>query len=291
MAAAQIVKSRLLVNVLLLLALVGLALYAYFRPTEQGKPDVRISQLSRDEIDRVRIERRDAPATEMEKRNGIWYMLRPYQTRVEQLQIDRLLDIAAATASEKLAAENLARFGLDPAALRVTLNDQAFTFGNINEITNEQYLGSGDSVYLVRTYFGYGIPLNATKLVSHKLLANDETPVAFDFGSWQVVKNEKAGWSIQGRDTPGGEPLSADTLNQWVAEWQLASSLSVAQHAGSARGLGRVVIQFGNGSAATFRILSRGPQVQLLRVGENMRYEFGSEAGSRLLEPWRVAAE
>ena len=73
-------KSRLLLNVALLLALIGLALYAYYRPTDEGEPEIRITQLSRDQIDRVRIERHNAADTEMEKRNGNWHMLRPYNT-------------------------------------------------------------------------------------------------------------------------------------------------------------------------------------------------------------------
>ena len=283
-------KSRLLLNVALLVALLGLALYAYLRPTDEGTPEMRITQLNRAQIDRVRIERRNAPDTAMEKRNGNWHMLRPYQTRVEQLQIDRLLDIGAATASEQLARKNLSRYGLDPAPLSVTLNDQSFAFGNINDITNEQYLGTGDSVYLVKTYFGYGIPVNAAKLVSHKLLGDDEKPVAFDFGDWQAVKNETGRWSIQGKAVPDSDALSADILNQWAAEWSLASSLSATPHEGSARGAS-VVIQFSNGNNATMRVLSRDPDVLLLRVGENMRYQFGAEAGGRLLDPYRVAGK
>jgi hypothetical protein len=285
---AQVVKSRLLLNVALLLALVGLALYAYFRPADEGTPEIRITQLNRDQIERVRIER-NAADIEMEKRNGNWHMLRPFQTRVEQLQIDRLLDISSAIASEQLVSENLSRYGLDPAPITVTLNDQAFTFGNINEITNEQYLGTDDSVYLVRTYLGYGIPVNATKLVSRKLLGDDESPVAFDFGDWQAVKDANGGWSVQGKTAPNSDDaLSGDTLNQWVAEWQLASSLSATSHEGQARGE-RIVIRFTNGNTATIRVLSRDPDVQLLRVGENMRYELGAEAGGRLLDPSRVA--
>jgi len=283
------VKSRLLLNVALLVALVGLVLFAYFRPTEDSKTETRITQLSRDQIIRVRVERDNAADIEMEKRDGNWYMLRPYQTRVAQLQIDRLLDISSATAFEQLAQENMSRYGLDPAALTVTLNDQTFKFGTINDITNEQYLATGDSVYLVRTYFGYGIPANATKLVSHRLLGDDEIPAAFDFGDWQAVKSANGGWSVQGKAASAGDDkLSTDTLNQWVAEWQLASSLSVAPNDGPARGT-RIVIQFTNGNSATFRVLSRGQEVQLLRVGENMRYQFGAESGARLLDPSVVA--
>ena len=243
-----------------------MALYAYFRPGEEREPEIRITQLSRNQIDRVRVERPNSDI-EMEKRNGNWHMLRPYQTRVDQLKIDRLLDIGTATASDQFPLENLSRFGLDAAPVRVTLNDEAFSFGSINDITNEQYLSGADSVFLIRTYFGYGIPVDATKLVSRKILGDDESPVAFDFGDWQARKTDKGGWSMLGEEPSKGEgALSADTLNECVAGGKWASRRSASPHEGSVRGK-PIVVQFSNGDSATFRILSRGVLGQLRRGG------------------------
>ena len=291
METAQIVKSRLLLNLVLLLALVALGLYAYFRPTEDEKPKILVSQLKRNDIDRIRLERDNKLDVQMQKRDGTWYMTRPYQTRAEPLQVDRLLDVTTATASGEFAGENLSRYGLSPAPVRVTLNDQSFAFGNINEITNEQYLASGERVYLVRTYYAYSLPVDLPTLISRKLLADNEKPVAFDFGEWQAVRNEKGAWLIQGKP-PGDHDVAPgpDELNVWVAEWQLASALSVAPNQAAPQGQ-RVVIQFSNGTSATFRVLAREPEVQLLRVDENMRYQLGIDAGSRLLDPYRVAQQ
>jgi len=143
----------------------------------------------------------------------------------------------------------------------------------------------------VRTYLGYSIPTDITKLLSRKLLADHEKPVSFDFGEWRVVKNDKGAWSIQGK-SPGNHDLAPtpDELNTWAAEWQLASALSVAPDTAAPRGE-RVVIQFSNGDSATLRIVARKPEVQLLRVDENMRYQLGADAGGRLLDPYRVAEQ
>ncbi len=283
-------KSRLLLNLVLLLALVALALYAYWRPSQENQPQIRVSELQRDDVTRVRIERGTAMDVEIAKQDGAWIMLRPYQARVEPIQLARLLDLAEATATEVLPAENLPRYGLEPAHVRVTLNEQTFSFGDTNEITNEQYLASGDHIYLVRTFLGYNIPLEVAKLFSHKLLANDEKPVEFDFGQWQAVKGDKGAWSLQGKPSAKSDVTpSADELNVWAAEWNLASALTVEHFNGKQRGES-VRIKFGNGQSATFRVLSRKPDVQLLRVEENMIYRLGTDAGGRLLDPYRVAA-
>lgn len=282
-------KSRLILNLALLLALVGLGLYAYLRPGEEKKPEIAITQLHRADVDSVRIQRGAEMDVQMQKRNGAWLMLHPYQTRADPLQVDRLLDITLATASDMFPEENLARYGLEPAIATVTLNDQLFQFGSINEVTNEQYLSSDGNIYLVRTYLGYNVPLDVNKLLSHKLLGENEKPVAFDFGSWKAEKNDKGAWSLQGQLHPEREVTpTPDELNIWVAEWNLASALSVTPYQGKPHGE-RIEIRFIDGASATFQVLSRQPDVRLLRVEENMVYQLGTDAGGRLLDPYRVA--
>lgn len=292
METAPIVKSRLILNLVLLLALVAIGLYAYLRPAkdvvEQG---IRVSQLKRDDVNRIRLQRDAGLDLQLEKRHGSWYIMQPYQTHAEPLQIDRLLDLTMATASGEFPGQNLSRYGLDPASVTVTLNDQSFAFGNINEITNEQYLASEGRVFLVRTYHGYSLPTNMSELIGRKLLADHEKPVAYDFGKWQAVQNDKGAWSIQG-SAPAGHEIAPtpDELNVWVAEWQLASALSVAPNEAEPHGE-RIDIRFSNGESATFQVLAREPEIILVRMPGNMRYQLGADAGARLLDPYRVAQQ
>jgi hypothetical protein len=288
-AAAQGVKSRLLVNLALLLALAALGLYAYLRPKQEPSPGFAVSQVKRDDVDRIRLERRGAAAIELARDKGSWHMLAPFKSRADRFQVDRLLDIAAATSKQKLPAAQLQRYGLAPAAVTVTLNDQIFAFGALNEITNEQYVASGDAVYLVATYLGYGIPTDAARILSHRLLGENETPVAFDFGRWKAAKDDSGKWSITG-SPPKKEPPSTDDLNRWVDEWKLASGLSVEPHKGARRG-DQVTVTLGGGKAVSFVVLGRASEVQLLRTDENMRYRLGADAGARLLDPWTAAAK
>lgn len=289
MEAAPHVKSRLLLNLVLLLALVGLVLYAFLRPGEEKKPEIAVTQIKREEVKSVRVQRNDGFELQLQKHDGTWLMLKPYHTRANPLEVDRLLDLTLATASGKFPAENLARYGLDPAQATVTLNNQTFEFGNINEVTNEQYLETGGQIYLVRTYLGYNLPVDTRKLLSRNLLAEAEKPVAFDFGDWKAVRNDKDAWTLRGELHPERDVApTPDELNIWAAEWNLASALSATPFQGKPRG-DRIQIELSNGNTVTFRVLSREPDVQLLRAGEDMVYQLGADAGSRLLDPYRVA--
>lgn len=292
MAAAQVVKSRLLLNFVLLAALIALGMYAYLRPGEkQDKPQIDVTALTRDQVHHIRVHRRDAFELEMEKRGNTWHMLQPYRTRVTQLQVDRLLDLTDAKASERLPAANTARYGLDDPLVVLNLNDQSFSFGTINEITNEQYLASGDSIFLVRTYYGYNMPYELNKLISDKLLGEDEKPVAFDFGKWRAVQSEKGAWELEGK-WPGNYEMapSADTLNVWAAEWQLASSLSATPFSGKPTGE-KITITLADNSQITFRVLKNDTEVRLLRVEDAIVYQLGAEAGGRLLDPFRIVRD
>jgi hypothetical protein len=289
--AAQIVKSRLILNLVLLLALIAIGLYAYLRPTEEAKQGIRVSQLKREDVNRIRLQRDAKMDLQLEKRHETWSITAPYQTHAEPLQVDRLLDLTMATASAEFPAQDLSRYGLDPAPVTVTLNDQSFAFGDINEVTNEQYLASNGRVYLVRTYHGYSLPTTVAEMLGRKLLTDDEAPVEYDFGEWQAVRNDKGAWSIQGKAPAGNDVApTPDELNIWVAEWQLASALSISPSDARPQGE-RVVIRFSNGESATFHVLEREPDVILLRVPGNMRYQLGADAGARLLDPYRVAQQ
>ena len=283
-------KSRLILNLVLFLALVGLGLYAYLAPDKKSaEPTFRISTLARDEISSISIEPRGKAAIALKKHEGAWQMLAPFTTRADPFQIDRLLDIAQATSTQQFAREQLERFNLDSASLVVTINGKTFSFGSINSVTNEQYLATDEAVYLVPPYLGYSVPADPSKLFSHKLLGPNESPVAFDFGAWKLVKDERGSWKPEGNLPKKEMDLSADDINQWAAEWQLASSLETRPHDRS-RGRERIKLKLQDGREVVVEIITRKPVVVLARIDENMRYQFGADAGSRLLDPGMVAA-
>ncbi len=290
MAPPQIVKSRLVLNLVLLAVLVGLGLFAYLRPETQQAATFPLSSLARDEVTTIRVGRSGQPAVELFRQGNGWQMRAPFSARVDSFQVDRLLDIVQASSRHKLARENLDGYGLDPAQVTVTLNDQEFRFGAINEVTNEQYLATADAVYLVAPYIGYGIPYEIERYFSHRLLGEQEVPVAFAFRNWSLVKDEQGSWTVSGAPPRPAAELSADDINQWVSEWQLASSLRTEPYAGSAAIASDVTVTLKDGRKLEFGVLARESEVVLLRRDENMRFQFGADAGARLLDPFRVAS-
>lgn len=283
-------KSKILVNLVLVLLLTGLVLYASFRPKQQADPGIRLTQLKRDDITRIAVERRGSPTIQLQKRDGGWRINAPLQTRADPIQVDRLTDIATATAKHKLPPGDSGRYELDPPQVTLTLNDQAFAFGRINDVTHEQYVAAAGEVYLVAPFYGYGIPTDVTKLVSRKLFDDAEVPVAFDFGRYRIVRNDRGTWTMEGAyPAQQSKPLSQDDFNRWADEWRVTSSLG-AEPRRNARGKDRLVVQFKDGKKVPMEIVQKQPEFVLVRSDENMQYRFGAEVGRRLLDP-RVVAE
>lgn len=282
-------RSKVLVNLLLVLLLTGLALYALLRPKEPSDPGIKLTQLKRDDISRISLERRGSPTIQLEKREGRWRITAPLQTRAEPIQVDRLTDITMATAKHKLPPGDLPRYELDPPQVKLTLNDDTFAFGRINDVTNEQYVANAGALYLVAPFYGYGMPTEVNKLASRKLLDDSEVPVAFDFGRYRIVRDDRGTWTIEGSyPAQQGKALSQDDYNRWADEWRITSSLGVESHRG-ARGKDRLVVHFKNGKKVSMEILQKQPEFLLIRGDENMQYRFGAEVGKRLLDPHVVA--
>ena len=282
-------KSKVLVNLLLVLLLTGLVLYAYLRPKTQSDPGIKLTELKRDDITRITVERRGSPTIQLQKRDGGWRISAPLQTRADPIQVDRLTDIATASAKHKLPPGDPGRYELDPPQVKLTLNDQVFAFGRVNDVTYEQYVATAGAVYLVAPFYGYGIPAEVTKLASRKLLDDAEVPVTFDFGRYRIVKDDRGTWTIEGAyPAQQGKPLSQDDFNRWADEWRFTSSLG-AEPRRSTRGKAHLIVQFKDGKKVPMEIVQKQPDFLLVRSDENMQYRFGAEVGRRLLDPHVVA--
>ena len=282
-------KSKVVVNLVLVLLLAGLVTYALLRPQKQPDPGIRLTQLKRDEINRIAVQRRGSPEIQLEKRDGRWRLLAPLQTRADSIQVDRLTDIATATAKHKLAQVDPRLYDLDPPQVKLTLNDQPFAFGRVNDVTYEQYVATAEAVYLVAPFYGYGIPAEVSPLVSRKLLDDTEVPVGFDLGHSRIVRDERGSWVVKGKfATQQDKPLSQDDFNRWADEWRLTTSLGVVPHRG-ARGKERLVVHFQDGKKVVMEIVTKEPEFLLVRSDENLQYRMGAEVGRRLLNPRAVA--
>src|SRR5690606_29686270 len=88
-ASTQGMKAKIILNLVLVLAVAAVALFAIRGPKEKVDPGTRISQLQRDAVNRILIERKGAKAVRLETSAGGWRILAPFTARADAGQVDR----------------------------------------------------------------------------------------------------------------------------------------------------------------------------------------------------------
>jgi len=274
-------KLGWIVNALLLIAVIGLGAYAWHMAGQPKQPTHKLSTLASAGVKRIEVTPRSAPGYALEKRGETWFLSAPIQARADQSQVQRMLDLISATSKEKLAATDLKRFDLDPPALRVTMDSQAFSFGGTNPLTQDQYLATGDSVYLVSTYYASLVPRQPERMLTHNLFNESEKAVGFTFKGFSVEQKDGK-WALSPQPSANNERPSQDDLNRWADDWRYASSLVTQTWTGRPTA-DEVQVKLADGKTIVFVVVRREPELILARPDEKLQFQFSGEMTRRLL--------
>jgi len=275
-------KFGWLVNLVLLVGVAALAGYAWHQSKQPKEPSHKLSTLSAAAAKRIEVAGKSGNAYTLEKDTDTWFLATPMRARADQSQAQRILDLLSATSKDKLPATDVARFDLDRPALTVKIDDQVFAFGMTNPLTQDQYLASGDGVYLVSAYYASLIPAQAERMLAHNLFQPQETPVGFTLNDFRVVQQDGK-WTLQPPPAEGAEQLSADEINRWAEDWRFASSLVTQPWNG--KPAARVVrVKLADGKVLDLSILQTEPEMILGRPDEKLQFRFSGEMSRRLLQ-------
>ena len=271
-------KSRILLNLALAALVAVLILLVWLKPKPMARTDFRLSTLASASINRIAIEKPGQPTIVLQKNPAGWRLIAPFRARAETRTVGRLLETLAATSLQRFPATDLGRFQLDQPLLRLTLNDQEFSFGTQNTLTGEVYVATGGSVYLVApSYLAHAMKMPAD-FAAQAFLAEDEKPAGFEFANLKLSQDSEGKWSA----SPARPDWSQDDLNRWVDEWRNASSLVTQPYDGTPA-QESFTLRLANGKLIPCKILRREPELVILREDEKLQYHFPAEIGKRLL--------
>jgi hypothetical protein len=271
-------NNRQWLNLALLAAVAALALFVYLKP-HKSEPEHRLSALKAADVRNIRIEIAGSPPLVLERTASDWRLAAPVAARADSFQIQRLLSILDATSKDRLPAAGLARFDLNEPYARVTIDQQTFSYGAVNQMSREQYVLTQDGVYLVPLHYGAALPKTALQLVSKQLFAADEAPVAFEFEKFSLAQQDGK-WVM----SPAAADLGQDDINRWIDEWRLATALAV-QAADNRKPLATIKVKLKSGGDLTLAVLQREPELTLARSDQPFMYQFVGATAKRLLAP------
>ncbi len=291
-------KKRWLVNLLMLLLVVGIATFLHLKPQHKAVSNlVEISTLKMGGFDAVKAEFPTKAPTVFEKQNGYWVMRKPYAARADQLSVQRILSIIAATTATKLPLQDAAKYGLDQPSLKLTLSGSqgthVFSFGTFNPVTEEQYVAYQNQVFLLSGQYGEAAATQAIEMVDKVPLASTERKQLAGFDLAHLEQWEENALKVQlGTDgkwtanDPKAKPTQNE-MNEWMDfSWVQAQAKSVEFYTPDRKQTyPSFEVLLRDGKKVHFDKMQESPEYLLARPDEGIIYHFANDAGFTMVNP------
>ncbi len=280
-------RSRWLLNLALLLLVLLLALAVmYRRHMDQQPVTARLTTISPEAIEHVRILYADGEDIRLEKRQGSWSLLAPLHARVSQAKLRNLVALAGASSELQLPTEgeNLEKFGLAPPKAQIWLNGEEIRIGMQHPFKNARYVLYQDRVQLIPAQHFAPASYRYINLLDTRLLGEGRL-VALELPQLSLRLNGQT-WELQ----PKNSDITADRINAFVDEWRYAHAFAVARYSGRpVRDHIRIAFDSHDNNGANknnnleLGILSYTPELVLYRADEGLEYRFTEDTANRLL--------
>ncbi|MEO1946722.1 MAG: DUF4340 domain-containing protein [Methylophilaceae bacterium] len=291
-------KKRWILNLIMLAVVAGLVSFLYLRPTAELEvvKKYEVSQLKLAGIKSVKVDFPAKAPTIFEKVNGYWYMTAPYKQRGDQISVQRILSVVAATSENKFPTTDLAKYGLDNPIVRLTITNETgeeqFLYGTYNTVTDEQYVSYKDGVYLLSAGYSEAASTQPIEMVDKNILALSEAKqvVGFDFS--HLEQWEEAGLNIDINNgewkasIPEATPTQND-LNEWLEfSWKQNPAKSVNTYTPDRHvSYPSFKLKLSNGKTIQFDKMMESPELLLARPDEGLVYHFSNDVGFTMLNP------
>lgn len=287
-------KNRWLVNVFLLVMILSISLFLFFKPSQIKKSkQFEISNFSLSDFDAVKVEFPSKASVFFKKNNGAWEMIEPIKGRADAFSVQKIMSIVAASSSEKLPSNDLTKYGLDKAIVRLKLMhkglEEEFIFGTYNSVTEDQYLLYKNNIYLISGSYSEAASTQPIELIDKSPLSRAEQVKDIDFSrleQWQarrlkIVLNNNQ-WKANETNT-----LKQDEMSEWFdMSWIKNPARSIEKSTIDLRIPYRSFdIHTTDGKKITFLRVQESPETQLYRVDEGLLYHFGSDIGFTMMNP------
>ena len=291
-------KKRWLLNLVMLALVAGLVAFLYLRPKAKIDAPLQheVSDLKLADFTQVKVEFPAQAPTSFVKIDGLWRMTSPYKTRADQISVQRILAIIAAKSLEKFPNTDLTKFGLDNPQLKLKLTkstgDEVFSFGTFNSVTEEQYVGYNNAVYLLPGSYAEAATTQAIELIDKTPLTKNEIKqiAGFDLSKleqWQAnalnIDLYDGNWKTN--DTKA--KITQNEMNEWLDfSWKQAQAKQVELYLPDRKvAYPSFNVKLKDGKKVHFDKISEAPDLLLGRPDEGIMYHFSNDVGFNMLNP------
>ncbi len=269
-------KTRLLLNLLLLSVVLALAALVVYEPGVEEPQVVHLTDLDESTIDHIVLENKEVIV--FEKREGHWWLTAPFSAPANEIRMRQLLDIANAESEARypFVPEDQGKYELDKPKAKLTLGKVTLIFGGSDPIDMRRYVWVGDTLHLVNDDFSHHLTAPATDYVDKKLLPDDAHIQGLLLPGIKADKSADGHWTIE----PSSEADAG--ISDLVMAWQTARAIDVKRLDQPAQGdIAR--IGFSDHGPVEFVILQREPDLVLARPDWGLKYVVATDMAKSLL--------
>ncbi len=287
-------KSRWLVNILLLLVVLGVGAFIKFRPQQETikATSYEVSSLKLNAFKRIDVEFPAKASVAFEKVDGYWYIVKPYKARADQMLVMRILSLVAAKSAQKFKATDLTQFGLDQPKLKLKFDNEEFSFGMFNPVTSEQYVAFNNQVYLLPVSYAESAQSPLEEYLDKTPFKPTEQKkiVGFDFS--RLEQWEEARLNVDLKDgkwtaSPAKAKPTQNDMNEWFDSfWRNISVQRVEPYTPDRKmTYPSFEVKLSDGRKVHFDKIQESPELLLGRPDEGMIYHVPPDIGFTLLNP------
>jgi len=269
-------------NLVLLLAILALVGIAFFQPgLVKNTAPHRLTDIDTLKVLKIVITRSPDDVIELTKNNQQWMLDKPLHARASDFIVNNVLEIARSASLNQLpyvAEQDAGKYGFDKPKVIVQFDNERVVFGDTNPLNQQQYVLYHDQVHMISPSAIWSVTHKASEFLDKRLLEFTEAPVAIYFDDGRKLELKNGIWVLQ----PKIKSLPTDALTRLVNEWRYAGATEVQPYKGAPlHGVIRVVYK--DKKSIELGIVSRSPDLILLRKDENLQYYFPASAAGRLL--------
>jgi hypothetical protein len=269
-------NTKLSLNLGLLAVVLALAVIAFYEPGREEPSVVHLTDVETEASTHVELQNKELLV--FEKRDGHWWLDKPFSAPANDIRVHQLLEIprAESEAQYHLKPEELAKFELDKPKAILTIGTAKLIFGGSDPLDMRRYVRIGDTLHMVNDDFFHHLIASATDFVDKKLLPEEGSPNEI------LLPGVKAKLGADGKWI--NEPVTdADAgIPDLVSNWRGARAIEIQRIDKAPQG-DIVRIGFASRTPVEFVIVQREPDLLLARVEWGLQYMLSAEAGKQLL--------
>ncbi|MDC9724375.1 MAG: DUF4340 domain-containing protein [Gammaproteobacteria bacterium] len=242
-----------------------------------------ISSLTVEKANTIRIQRHNREDIIINKEGEHWLIKQPLQAPANDVRINLILNVLTTRSHSQFEPspnQSLQQFDLEPAKVRLYINDHSFDFGNVEPLSKHRYIHHNATLHLADDTIAPLLNANAASFINNRLLNNENNISKLTLPSVVYQDSHSKAITIslkEGHWTSSNTKLSTDALTTFIENWQNAYAMQVQPISTNKiqRSIGQTIsIEFDDQSTINLLLQFDNHSMSVINPNAQLQYQF-----------------